>query len=333
MKNKKGILILIMIITILLVTGGIFFYFKHTYITALNTPNSESAETVEFEILSGESIDTIIPSLINQELLRKEYQNYFIFYLKQNNIATEIQAGLFNIPKNLTIIELAETLKNAQKPSVWVTIPEGLRTDEIADILEKDLKNFNKELFLNMTNNKEFISSLNLNTEELHTLEGFIYPDKYLFEKDINTEQTIEIIINNFKNKVPETYSYDDIILASLIEREAVNAEDRRIISGILQKRLEEQWLLQVDATLLYHHKDWKHVITVEDLEEDHIYNTYKYYGLPPQPICNPGLDSIISIYEAKQTDFYFYIHDNDRNPHYAKTLAEHEQNVQKYLR
>ena len=337
MTKKKIIKTTIALTALILIPALVFVFFKAQYESALREPNSDSSETVEFEITEGESIESIVPSLVTQDLLREEHRNYFLIYLKLNDLIPNIQAGHFNIPKNLTIVELAETLQNAGVPSNWITITEGLRADEIAQKYADTFENIQKDEFMRLVENEGFIRSLELNGEDITSLEGFLFPDKYLMEKEIKSEDAIIRMIENFKNKVPKDYNYEDIILASLIEREGINPEDRRKISGILQKRLNEQWLLQVDATLLYHEKNWDHTITRQDIDTPHIYNTYMYHGLPPTPICNPGLDSILSVFEPKETDYYYYIHyrDEDGNmvPGYSETLAEHEAKVQRYLR
>jgi UPF0755 protein len=123
------------------------------------------------------------------------------------------------------------------------------------------------------------------------------------------------------------------MILASLVEREGYTNDDRPIIADILQRRLEEGWLLQVDATLLYPVKDWKHEITQVDKDNNNPYNTYRYPGLPPTPICNPGLQSINAVRNPQSNNYYYYIHEEDGTPHYSETLSEHNENVNRYLR
>ena len=337
MSKKKILTIVITLTALILIPVIIFVVLKSHYEHALNEPNSDNSETVEFEIMEGESIDSIVSSLITQDLLKEEYKNYFFIYLRTNELIPKIQASSFAIPKNLNMKELAETLQQAGLPSNWITIPEGLRADEIAEKFAQEFENITKEEFMTFVEDGDFINSLELHGDNITSLEGFLFPDKYFMEKKVETEDAILIMIENFKNKVPQEYNYEDIILASLIEREGINPEDRRIISGILQKRLEEQWLLQVDATLLYPQEDWSHIITVQDKEEPHPYNTYMYHGLPPTPICNPGLDSIVSIFEPTETNYYYYIHyeneDGKLVPGYSETLGEHEAKVQKYLR
>ncbi len=337
MNKKKLIKIAIILTALVLIPLILFVLFKAHYESALQEPNSSSSEQIEFEVIEGESIDSITSSLVAQDLLREEHRNYFLIYLKINDIVPKIQAGHFSIPKDLTIKELAETLQNAGVPSNWITIMEGLRADEIAQKFSDAFENIEKSEFMALVQDQEFINSLELHGENISSLEGFLFPDRYFMEKKIEPREAILIMVNNFKNKVPGDYNYEDIIIASMIEREGINSEDRRIISGILQKRLEEQWLLQVDATLLYHQKDWNHIITVQDKEEPQPYNSYMYHGLPPTPICNPGLDAIMSVFEPKETNYYYYIHYEDENgnivPGYSETLGEHETKVQKYLR
>lgn len=337
MSKKKILTIAITLTALILIPVIVFVVLKSHYEHALNEPNSDNSETVEFEIMEGESIDSIVSSLITQDLLKEDYKNYFFIYLRTNELIPKIQAGSFAIPKNLNIKQLAETLQQAGLPSNWITIPEGLRADEIAEKFAQEFENITKEEFMTFVEDEDFINSLELHGDNITSLEGFLFPDKYFIEKKVETKDAVLIMIENFKNKVPQEYNYEDIILASLIEREGINPEDRRIISGILQKRLGEQWLLQVDATLLYPQKDWSHVITVQDKEDPHPYNTYMYHGLPPTPICNSGLDSIASIFEPTETNYYYYIHYENENgelvPEYSETLGEHEAKVQKYLR
>ncbi len=337
MTKKKIIIIAIILTIFILIPATIFVFLRAHYESALQEPNSSSSEKIEFEIMEGESIDSIIPSLTAQNLLKEEYRHYFLIYLKTNNLVPKIQAGSFSIPKNLNMKELAETLQNAGLPSHWITIQEGLRADEIAERMSNVFKNIEKNEFISLVNDQNFINTLELQGENITSLEGFLFPDKYFIEKEINSRDAILIMVRNFKNKVPKDYNYEDIIIASLIEREGIDSKDRRIISGILQKRLAEQWLLQVDATLLYHQKDWNHIITVQDKEEAQPYNSYMYHGLPPTPICNPGLDSIMAVFEPEETNYYYYIHYKDESgnlvPGYSETLSEHETKVQKFLR
>ncbi len=335
-KDNKSPLgkILAIILAVFLIIALVTF---NSYKKALTTANSDNPETVNFYIEEGTSVDTILENLINSNLLKRSNLLFTKAYLRLNNLGDKIQAGSYQIPQNLTIKELINTLQSGKEQDIWVTIPEGLRKDEIAEIIEKELAkhestNFSKEDFLQLTENTEFIESLELPIE-ISDLEGFLFPDKYALSPDSTTESVMIRLIENFKTKVPSEITYDDLILASIVEREGNNSEDRPVIAGILLKRIKEGWLIQADATLLYLPKDWKHVITVEDKENDNPYNSYKRAGLPPTPICNPGIEAINATLSPKESPYYYYIHDNDGIVRYATTLEQHTQNVEKYLR
>ena len=334
-KNVKSIvnLFILAVLTVLIGTIAI----KVSYDKALVTPNSDNPEKITLNIEEGETVDQILNKLVEKGLIRKSWTNYIKFYLRQKDLSATIQAGIFEIPKNLNIIEIIETLQNGKNPDIWVTIQEGLRKDEIANKLNTELSeytttNFSTDEFLSLTTDFEYIQTLGLNSE-VKDLEGYIFPDKYAFAPEVTTKQVLDIMINNFKNKVGTEDTYQDIIKASIVEREGYNSEDRPIIAGIIDKRLREGWLLQTDATLLYLGKDWKHEITDADKQADNEYNTYKKTGLPPTPICNPGLQAIEAVRKPTSTNYYYYIHANDGSVHFAETLEQHNANINQYLR
>jgi len=173
--------------------------------------------------------------------------------------------------------------------------------------------------------------------------EGYLFPDTYFFPPDITPEGVVKIMKENFETKVrPELRDeilrqgkdFDEvIIMASLIEKEAADIEDAKIISDILWRRLEIGMGLQVDATLTYITGKPSHLLTEEDLAIDSPYNTYKYRGLPLAPIANPGLDAIKAAIFPEESPYLFYLHDKKSEPHYARTFEEHILNKQKYLR
>lgn len=330
-KLPKIILLSIVFLLIFL------FVMKLSYDNVITKPNSTVDEKISIEIKEGESVNSILENLIEKGLLQKRYYYYTKVYLKLNDLETKLQAGNYELPIQLSIVELMNALQSGKDLDTWISIPEGLRKDEIAERIEAELSKdessvFSKEEFLSLTENTEFISSLGLNVE-VTNLEGFLFPDRYAFAKDTSTEDVLKTLVENFKNKVGSEYTYQDIILASIVEREGYNKNDRPVIAGIIIKRFEEGWLLQTDATLLYPVKDWKHDITAQDKADDNPYNTYKKIGLPPTPICNPGLESIEAVWEPTESKYYYYIHDKDGYPHYGETLEDHNANVSEYLR
>jgi UPF0755 protein len=334
-KSIKSLVKIFILALITVLIGGIFIKLKYNKI--IETPNSDSSEKITVTINEGQAVDTIIDELIESGVLKESWKTYVKAYLRINDLSSKIQAGTYQLPLNLNIVELIESIQHANSQDVWVTIPEGLRKDEIASILEDELGAyetivFSEAEFLPLTTNLEYISQFGLPVE-VKDLEGYIFPDKYAFSVDSTTETILTKMVSNFVSKVGVNDSYEDIIIASMVEREGYNSTDRAMIADIIKRRYAEGWLLQIDATLLYPVKDWKHTITAQDKDSQNEYNTYKYPGLVPTPICNPGLEAINAVRDPQENNYYYYIHDTDGNAHYGTTLSEHNNNVNKYLR
>ncbi len=355
-KSALTSIIKALVLIFALILGSIIFL-RTYYKTAINTPNSESTEKVHFTIESGESLNSISNRLISQGLLPENKKNIFKIYLKTNNLETKIQAGEYIIPKDLNIKDLTKTLQSGKIKEIWIRVPEGYRADQIGEELKKDFnennlqfseKNFDElvkqgddtlikldktDVFKDPQESETTDNSTDTN-QKITTLEGLLYPDSYLVPSTADEVFIVNLLLTEFEKSTQELdLTYEDIIIASMIEREGTSYEDKQIISGVIRKRLEEGWRLEIDATLLYPHKDWKHVITVQDKEDDNPYNTYKKLGLPPTPICNPSLDSLKASKNPKKTEYYYYIHDPQGNPHYSKNYTEHLQNIEKYLK
>lgn len=333
----KGIKTIVKIFLLALITVIAFaVYIKIDYSKALTTPNSDDTSKVSLEIESGETTEDILNSLVEKGLLKESWINYAKLYLKLKDLSSSLQAGTYTLPKNLTIKEIIETLQNGRDPDIWVTVPEGLRKDEVADRLKEEIPTFSKDKFLSLTTNQEFINTLGL-TVELKDLEGYLFPDKYAFSPEVTEENIIKKMIENFKAKVGTEDSYEDIIFASLVEREGFDNTDRPIIAGIIIKRYEEGWKLGLDVSVLYYLKTWDHEILNTHPEyltdTSNPYNTRALIGLPPTPICNPGLESINAVRNPVETEYYYFIRGNDNVTHYGITQQDHEENIENYLK
>jgi len=334
--------ILILIITLLLLIFAILaitFVFKIT-----STP--KFTDEKEFIVQPGETLKQITKNLKNQNLINSKF--YFELYLYLKGERSEVQAGTYNISAS-NIITLAKKLTRGDADNeIEIKIIEGWNLKEIAQKLvdQKLIKNQNE--FLNLTllnnykNNYNFLSSAPNNTSL--TLEGFIFPDTYRVYKNSTLDEIILKTLNNFDEKLTSSFRteitaqnknlYEIITIASIIEMEVPHEEDRKIVSGILWKRLENNMPLQVDSTLKYViGKKGSNALTYAELKTDSPYNTYKYKGLPPTPICNPGSSAIRSAIYPKNSDYWFYLSDKEGNTIFSKTGDEHETNVEKYLR
>jgi len=328
----KSIVRIFFLALITVVIAGVII--KLDYSHALTTANSDNSEKIVVTIDEGETVDQILKSLTEKGLMNERWANYFKVYLRLNKLASKLQAGTYSIPKNLSIEELIQTLQNGKDQEVWVTIPEGLRKDEIADTLVKNIgSTFNKDTFLALTIDQEFIKAFGLNSD-VKDLEGYLFPDKYAFASDVTERDIATRLVETFKTKVGVNDTYQTIILASLTEKEGRTANDRAIITGIILKRYNEGWTLGLDTTTLYYLKTWdESKITEQDLAANNPYNTRIVVGFPPTPICNPGLESINAARNPVNSTYYYFISDLDGVMHYARTAAEHNSNVNQYLR
>jgi len=310
------------------------------------TAFSDSSSIKTITIVSGED-----PLKIGQKLQENGVianANDFLCYVRKIDAGSKIQAGYYEISVPISLEQLVPLLQSAQIQTVRVTIPEGLRLDEVAIRLENALTpnnsrvRFSADEFLQRTADPTVVNELSY-AKNKKTLEGFLFPDTYEIAKNASTQEVIDLLTDNFTKRITtsaplatsKTLSpYEVVILASILEKEANrNYEEKQTIAGILLKRMKNGWLLQVDATLLYQKRDWKATITTQDTKIDHPYNTYTRKGLPPTPICNPGIESLKAVLNPKESAYWFYLHGKDGTVRYAKTHDEHLQNISLYLR
>lgn len=279
---------------------------------------TSSATNQVFVIKRGESLSTIADRLVEENLIRNAL--VFRIYTQVQGLTKKIQAGKYLLSPSSNISQLTAILIKGPA-DLKFTFPEGWRKEEYAKRLAANLNDFDYQNFL-----KQVIG-----------LEGKLFPDTYLIPIDTGMAALIDIFTKNFAQKTSSLdFKNEDLILASIIEREAKTDADRQIVAGILTKRLEKGWPLQADATIQYalgKEGNWWPSLSKKDLELNSLYNTYKYKGLPPTPICNPGLASIKAALNPIKTSYWFYLSDNQGQIHYAQTLEEHNQNIAKYLK
>ena len=313
-----------MLILIIVFAVGFYLYYKEGTLPV----DKQSQESKVFVIRPGENLNDIANNLADQKLIR----NKIVFYLvvKRFGIERNIQAGDFRLSPAMNTPELAKSLTHGTL-DVWMTIIEGMRKEEVAQVVAQSL-NIPEIEFLK------------------YAREGYLFPDTYLVPKNATAAAVIKIFEDNFNrrfdNELKEKarnkgFSIEQVmILASLVEREARLAEDRQKVASVLLKRLENNMKLDIDATVQYllgyqpeEKSWWKKELTLADLKVDSPYNTYKNAGLPPGPIANPGLASIKAVVEADtDTPYLYYVSDISGRLHFAETLEEHNENIRKYL-
>ncbi len=268
----------------------------------LTLPVSTRGSIQEFEVKKGESVKSVAKSLHEAGLVRSPL--YFRYIVRRQKLV--IQAGIYQISPSLTPKILAKTLTKGLTVDKKITIPEGYRLEQIAELTGLDLV----------------------------SPEGRLFPDTYFVKEDITAQELVDLMQSNFAKKVGDI-DQKTLILASLVERETKGAEEKPIVAGILLKRLAAGWPLELDATVQYFlgkSGNWWPTTTLLDRKLPSPYNTYLHSGLPPSPIGNPGLDSIRVATNPADSPYWFYLHDKTGTIHYAKTLAEHNANIAKYI-
>lgn len=320
-----GWLSIIFIVIFLLVVTAVATV-NYVYQTSLQAKGG-GVEKV-FVVKKGENVKEIAQRLEEEGLIKNAL--VFRIYLFTTNTDNEVEAGSFKVSSNQTAQEIAEELQHGQLDK-WVTLVEGLRVEEIAEklLVEFDI---DKNKFIDLAK------------------EGYMFPDTYLIPTNADEKRIVTIMRANFDKKVDLTIKNQAkknkltlsklIILASIVERESKDTDERPVIAGILLKRLDEGIPLAVDATIQYalgYQSDektwWKKNLTIQDLDIEGPFNTRKVAGIPPSPIANPGITAIKSVASPEQSPYYYYIHDKDGEIHFAETIAEHNANISKYLR
>jgi UPF0755 protein len=295
------------------------------------TPISTSPDEVRFVVARGQSISAIGAKLTTEGFIR--HPLIFRAVVKAKGLEQLIQAGSFKLAKNQTPWQIATALTQGTD-DLWITIPEGWRREEIAKYLsEQELSEFDEDEFLELTS----------------ASEGKLFPETYLVSREVTAKGIYDLLTNTFERKVVDGLSeeieqsghtLDEIlIMASLLEREGNTPAQLNHIAGILWHRIDIGMALQVDASLQYvkgydaKTKSWWVPPLAADKQLDSPFNTYAHPGLPPRPIANPGLDAIKAAATPDRVTDLFYIHDSSGQMHFAKTLEEHNRNVERYLR
>lgn len=315
----------------------------------IRQPASSDDSSVVFVVEPGETAVTIAQRLQAEGLITDAalFRRLLVYRGADQSLA----AGTYQLRPNMTMDEIIVALQSGRQDEIAVTIPEGWRAEQIAERLEEQ-GILSAEEYVALVSQAERFRDEFVFLQELPagaTLEGFLFPDTYrVIAEEVTPEDFIRMQLRTFEQRVsPELRAtmaeenmtlYEAIILASIVEREAVVEEERPLIAGVFENRWRDGVLLNADPTVQYalgHQPNeetwWKRPLLLEDLEVDSPYNTYEHPGLPPGPICNPGLAAIRAAVTAPPTDYYYFVSRGDGTHVFAETLEEHQQNVERY--
>ncbi|NCU41962.1 MAG: endolytic transglycosylase MltG [Candidatus Moranbacteria bacterium] len=320
--------------------GGLFFYGIFSF---LYQASSSLEGSVRVSIPEGADVWEIADILEEKDVI--SFSPVFVFGVWRDDLRGKFRAGTFEIPLSLTISEIAYFLtkeSSLQREDIRITFPEGWTIAQMAERLEENTLPGREFMELARQPSVFFDRFPFLrHLPQGATLEGFLFPDTYFFDPETSPEESIVKMLQTFSKKVFEQNKevfgsegekiFSFIVMASIIEGEVRSSEDRRLVSGIFAKRIEVGMPLQSDATLAYVLEERKIQHSAEDLSKDSPYNTYKYHGLPPGPICNPSLNAIQSSIEPTVSEYLFFLNDpKTGETYFAKDFEQHKRNKAK---
>lgn len=284
---------------------------------ALSQPATSTSETITVTIEEGEGPRLIATKLQQANLLVAE-RPFFVYVLLTGQ-RNQFYPGVYELRRNMNIKDIVATLTNPQSRETTVRVLEGWRITDIAKEVAKKTK----------VTEAEFLAAA-----PAGVYEGYLFPDTYSFDPEATATDIVAKMRANFERRTQGlTLTKEDVILASIVEREAQVDADRPMVAGVYLNRLKIGMALQADPTVQYGKGSWDPITVADYRNVVSPYNTYLNNGLPPTPISNPGLKSLQAVKNPTDHDYYFFIHTSDGSTYYARTGEEHNENKRKYLR
>lgn len=296
----------------------------------------------QFIVMPGESVAEVGRKLQNAGLIRDG--DLFRLYVRNNDLDSTLNAGVFVLRPNMNIPEIAQALQRALALETQITIPEGMRLEEIAELLQEQI-NINADEFIRLARRGDYNYAFLRDLPDGASLEGYLFPDTYRLPQNPTAQDVLLKMLDTFGEKVApllEQARADGqnprqvLTLASIVEREAVIQSERPVIASVYLNRLKIGMALQADPTTQYalgYQPDqktwWKRPLFLDDLKyaDPAGYNTYVSAVIPPGPIASPGLSSIQAVLNPAQTDYYFFVAtcNQDGSHQFSVTFQEHQ--------
>ena len=319
------------------VLGSLAILIATFYMGRYLSPVDVNAKPIQLKIVRGMSSQAIAEQLADKNLIHNPWG--FLFVTHRSGVSHRLQEGTYCLSGAMSVPQIIDHLKTGKVVTQQFVIPEGLTVAQIAKLWEQ--AGFGTAAaFKQAANDPRW--RLNYKIEE-PTLEGYLFPNTYQFPDGATPQVILEIMLNEFERRwtiglTEEAralgYSKHEVItLASIIEAEARVPDERPLVSAVFHNRLRRGWKLQADPTALYGLGNPDRPPKAADLKVDSPYNTYIYKGLPPGPICNPGMASILAALRPASVDYMYFVAIGDGRHHFSKTLREHQNMINKIRR
>ena len=299
-----------------------------------------SADNRPFVIARGETAGQIAKRLEQEGIVRSALAFAFVLYETERENA--LQSGTYTVSAALTPRDIAKLFEKAPGEQIVLRIIDGWRLTEVATAVNKAFPAISKETFSSAAVVGDRKNTVLSGMDTRAPLEGYLFPDTYFMRPDMTAPQIVEVLLDTFERKVGATLRaaaaerkvpiYDIVKLASIIEREARDRGESKTIAGVYTNRLEIGMKLDADPTIQYALGEWRE-LSLDDLKLDSPYNTYRYAGLPPTPIANPGAAALEGAAKPANVPYFYFVAKSDgTGGHaFAVTLEEHEANRVKY--
>lgn len=309
------------------------------YLYCLFTPPGSGKVVRDISFPPGSGIRTLAQQLKKEKIIRSS--RHFVLLARLRGSTQQLKAGEYRLNDGMTPDQILRKLVNGDVDYRKFTLPEGYSMFQAAELLEQK-GYFKKDAFLEKCRDSDVMKRVGISGP---SAEGYLYPATYNLSRTEREEQLIEQMVKQFDRKYAElpaaaaesagkTFDRRQIVtLASMIEKEAVSAEEKPLISSVFYNRLRIGMPLQSDPTAVYGVRAFSGTVSKSDILRPSPYNTYLIKGLPPGPIGNPGVGALQAALHPSKTDYLYFVARQDGTHQFSRTLEEHNRAVEKYLR
>lgn len=303
------------------------------YVVCLFISPGTGAVTCDVSFPPGSGIRKLASDLKAGGVIRSSW--HFVLLTRLRGDAHHLKAGEYRFSDAMTPDEILRKIVSGEVDYRKFTLPEGYSMYQAAELLEQK-GYFKKEAFLGKCRDKELLVRLGLNEE---SVEGYLYPATYNLSRGGGEEELLEQMVGQFNKayaslqEISRFSRHEIVTLASVIEKEAVSADEKPLISSVFHNRLRIGMPLQSDPTAVYGVRAFSGKVSKEDIRRQSPYNTYLNKGLPPGPIGNPGIDAVTAAINPAETDFLYFVARQDGTHHFSRNLADHNRAVMRYLK
>ncbi len=311
-------------------TTFVFLLYNLTILFSTNFTQRGDNQTKTVVINRGDSLSKIAIQLYSDKIISN--RDHFLWTAKLLGLGHKVQAGKYSLSPFMSNYALISQLSSGHSIQERVTIVEGTTAKEIA-LLLSDKLDIDVGRFLSIVNDSSIVKEFGFDAT---TLEGYLFPETYQFNWGVSEPEVVQTLVGEFKRQINEKNisataehgltPHEMVILASIIEGEAIVDDERPLISAVFHNRLKKKWRLEADPTIQYIIPDGPRRLLDKDLAIDSPYNTYRYRGLPPGPINNPGLKSLEAAGNPADEAYVYFVATGEGRHTFSSTLDEHLQ-------